>query len=509
MTRLATSELARIDPRVAVPGYDRSLVTAGIVHFGVGAFHRAHQAMYVDRLLHNGSDHWGICGVGVLPGDAAIRDVLQAQDGLYTLLSIAPDGRADARVIGSHVVHLHAPDDPQAVVDRLADPATHIVSLTITEGGYGINDATGEFEPQDPATLADLAGATPPTSVLGLIVGALSVRRAAGTAPFTVMSCDNIQGNGHVAKTAVTSFARRQDPALGDWIADRVAFPSSMVDRITPATTDETRAAVAALGVDDAWPVRSESFSQWVLEDRFSDGRPEFDAVGVQLVADVTPYELMKLRLLNAAHQAMSYLGILAGETLVHEVCRDPLFARFLLDYMHREAIPTLQAVPGIDLDAYCTELLARFGSEAIRDTLARQVIDASDRIPKFILPVIRDQLAAGRDISRCALVLAAWCSYLEAGAEPGAGTMPQDRRLAGLLEAVQAEQSSAGAFLAYAPVFGDLATDLALRAAFVQARSDLARLGPRGAMAALATPAALDGTTGAASSHPSSIINP
>jgi mannitol 2-dehydrogenase len=304
------------------------------------------------------------------------------------------------------------------------------------------------------------------------------------------MSCDNIQGNGHVARTAVTAFARGRDAELADWIGEHVAFPSSMVDRITPATTDEVVGAVAALGVEDRWPVRSESFSQWVLEDRFSAGRPPFETVGVQVVDDVTPYELMKLRLLNASHQAMSYLGILAGETYVHDVCRDPLFAGFLLDYMHREAIPTLQAVPGIDLPEYCEQLIARFSSEAIRDTLARQVVDASDRIPKFLLPVVRAQLAAGREIDRCALVLAAWSRYLEGTTDGGATVEAQDKRLPELQRYVEAEQSSPGAFLSYEPVFGELGSNAVLRSAFVAARASLTRDGARAATAAL-TPTA------------------
>jgi mannitol 2-dehydrogenase len=482
MTRLDSRALSRLDSRVTVPGYDRDRASVGIVHFGVGAFHRAHQAMYIDSYLAAGDPTWGICGVGVLAADRTIRDVLADQDGLYTLLAVDPDGTTQARIIGSILTHLHAPDDPHAVLDRLTDPATRIVSLTITEGGYSINDATGAFDPQDPATLADLDGADPPGSVLGFIVAALAARRASGTPPFTVMSCDNIQGNGHVAKTAVTAFASRRDPRLASWIARNVAFPSSMVDRITPATSDDTRAAVAAYGIDDQWPVRSESFTQWVLEDRFSAGRPALETVGVQIVDDVRPYELMKLRLLNASHQAMSYLGLLAGATYVHDVCRDPLFVKFLRDYMREEAIPTLQPVPGIHINAYCDQLIARFGSEAIKDTLARQVVDGSDRIPKFLLPVLAEQLRSGRSIARCALVLAAWSYFL------GGHTNldPVDRRLAELGEAVSAEQHTPGAFLAYGPVFGDLGANPTLKSAFIEARDALSRLGARGAIAAL-----------------------
>ncbi|MCD1269928.1 mannitol dehydrogenase family protein [Microbacterium sp. MEC084] len=491
MAALNAENLDALAPEVERPAYDRAAVSSAIVHFGVGNFHRAHEAMFVDRLLSAGYAEWGICGVGLLPHDAVMRDALRSQDGLYTLVTAAPDGTEAARVIGSLVEYLYAPDDPDAVLAKLDDPATRIVSLTITEGGYGVDDATGVFAPVDEATLADLDGFgrdAAPRSALGYLVTALARRRAAGVPPFTVMSCDNIQGNGAVARTAVTGFADRVDAELGAWIGENVSFPNSMVDRITPVTTDETRALVRdRFGVDDRWPVRSESFEQWVLEDDFPLGRPPFETVGVQLVEDVEPYELMKLRLLNASHQAMSYLGILSGATFVHEVCADPLFAGFLRGYMHQEAIPTLLPVPGIDLDAYCEQLLARFGSEAVRDTLARQVVDGSDRIPKFLLPVVRAQLAGEGRIAHAALALAAWSVFLEGSAEDGAPTPVADRRLAELQTAVAAERERPGAFLDYAPVFGDLGTAPALREAFIAARASLAERGARASIAALA----------------------
>lgn len=489
MPALTAFSVASLDPSVAVPRYDRADVRSAVVHFGVGGFHRAHEAMFFDRILNAGSTEWGICGVGIMPFDLAMRDALAAQDDLYTLVTTSPAGVTEARVIGSIVEYLYAPDDPGAVLDKLVDPATRIVSLTVTEGGYGVDDATGEFRPTDAGTLADLTGAEPPVSVLGYLTTALRLRRDAGTPAFTVMSCDNIQGNGHVARTAVLGFAGRLDPALAEWIAGNVSFPNSMVDRITPVTTDLTRSELQAdYGIEDRWPVHSESFEQWVLEDAFPLGRPPLEDVGVQLVDDVEPYELMKLRLLNASHQAMSYLGILSGATYVHEVCRDELFAGFLRDYMHREAIPTLRPVPGIDLDAYCEQLLARFGSEAIRDTLARQVVDGSDRIPKFLLPVVREQLAAGRGIERAALVLAAWSVFLEGRTESGDATPAVDRRREELRAAVARERVSPGVFLDYAPVFGDLGADPVLRAAFIAARLTLADKGARAAIAELAT---------------------
>lgn len=484
MTRLDPTTLPRLAPGVALPAYDRTAVTVGVVHFGVGGFHRSHEAVFLDDVLAAGDLAWGVCGVGVMPQDARTRDGLTAQDGLYSLATTAPDGTRSTRVVGSIVRYLYAPDDPEAVLEVLADPRTRIVSLTVTEGGYGVDDATGRFAPHDEATVADLGSSGPPRSVLGYLAAGLRRRRDRGVAPFTVVSCDNIQGNGRVARLALTSFARAADPELADWIGAHVAFPCSMVDRITPVTTDETRRAAAAdLGVEDRWPVRSESYLQWVLEDDFPLGRPDLAAVGVQVVDDVEPYELMKLRLLNASHQAMSYLGLLAGHTWVHEVCRDPSLVAFLRRYMATEAIPTLRPVPGVDLDAYCDQLVARFASEAVQDTLERQVVDASERIPKFLLPVLREQLRLGGPIECCALVLAAWSRYLEQGLGPDGRTITDPRREA-LLEAVGREAEHPGALLDLAAVFGDLGADERLRTAYLAARSDLVARGASSVMA-------------------------
>ncbi len=483
MVHLDARQLSSLDDAVAVPGYDRDRVVPGIVHIGVGAFHRAHQAAYLDRLLHtDGTSGWGICGVGVLPGDAALRDVLVDQDHLYTLLTRAPDGTEQARVVGSIVEHLHLPDDPAAVLARMADPATRIVSLTITEGGYSLDDETGEFQPRDERTLADLAAPEePPRSVFGLLSRALRLRREAGTPPFTVMSCDNVPGNGEVCRRALVAFTARTDPDLAAWVEESVAFPSSMVDRITPATTDRLRAEVAERhGVDDGWPVASESFTQWVLEDRFSCGRPPLERVGVQLVDDVEPYELMKLRLLNASHQALAHLGVLAGGTWVHEAAQDPVLARFLLDYMRLDALPTLQPVPGVDLARYCEELVERFGNAAVADTLARLATDSSDRIPKFLLPVLRERLAAGADVRRMVLVLAAWSRYLDGPTDDGRPIEVVDRRLEELRTHLTREDEHPGALLDCRPVFGSLGEHEELRAAYVEARRRLAERGAR-----------------------------
>ncbi len=349
---------------MAGPTYDRRDLQVGVVHVGVGGFHRAHQAAYLDELMNRGRAlDWAVCGVGVLPGDVLMRDALAAQDHLYTLVVKNPDGSFEARVIGSLVDYLFAPDDSEAVMERMADPATRIVSLTITEGGYNVPAATGAFDRSNPDVLADLRSPSSPRTVFGLVTEALVRRRSRGLAPFTVMSCDNIQGNGRVARHSFGTFAAMRDPELGRWVEREVPFPGSMVDRITPVTTDEDRREISRrVGLDDRWPVVCEPFRQWVLEDTFVD-RPPLEDVGVTMVDAVEPYELMKLRLLNGSHQALAYFGYLAGYRLVHDVCRDPVFATFVRDYMDVEATPTLDPVPGVDLDTYKADVVARFST--------------------------------------------------------------------------------------------------------------------------------------------------
>jgi mannitol 2-dehydrogenase len=305
VTQLKTTTLGALGNEVGGPQYDRTAVRAGIVHFGVGGFHRAHEAMYVDKLMRQGKAlDWGICGVGVMPFDLKMRDAMVSQDCLYTLVEKDASGGWQPKIIGSIVEYLYAPDNPDAVIEKMADPATRVVSLTVTEGGYNFHPVTGKFDESNPAVQADLEPGAKPTTTFGLITEALVRRRERGIEPFTIMSCDNIQGNGHMAQEVFSAFARLRDPELGDWVESNVRFPNSMVDRITPVTTDEDRAQISErFGVEDAWPVVCEPFTQWALEDNFSLGRPTFEDVGVQVVYDVEPYELMKHRLLNASHQ--------------------------------------------------------------------------------------------------------------------------------------------------------------------------------------------------------------
>jgi len=489
VTVLSSAGVGALGNEVGVPSYDRTAVRPGIVHFGVGGFHRAHQAMYLDQLMNSrlGLD-WGIVGVGVLPQDRRMYDVLKAQDFLYTLVVKYPDGTLEPRVIGSIVDYLFAPDDPSAVLDRLVDPSTRIVSLTITEGGYHVNQVTGELDASDPGLAADLHPGAVPVSVFGFVVEALARRREAGVAPFTVMSCDNIPGNGHVARKMLTSFARLKDPALASWIASEVRFPNCMVDRITPVTADSDREALAArFGVEDGWPVVCEPFTQWVLEDDFGGDRPPYEDVGVQLVEDVEPYELMKLRLLNASHQALCYLGYLAGYRYAHEVCQDKLFVDFLLGYMDVEGTPTLPPVPGVDLDRYKHQLIERFANPEVRDTLARLCAESSDRIPKWLLPVVREQLAAGREIGRSALVVASWARYAEAVDEQGQPIEVVDRLRDKLVERAQHNREDPLVFISDPDLFGALASDARFVAEYTAALRSLHEHGARATLEGLA----------------------
>ncbi len=477
--------LARWRGQLPVPSYDRSLVTPGVVHVGVGGFHRAHQAMYHDRLMNQGAAlDWGICGVGVMPADRRMKQVLDAQDGLYTLVLKHSDGTYEPRVIGSIVEYLYAPDDPEAVIEKMAAESTRIVSLTITEGGYNVSDLTGEFDVTNPDVVHDLEPGAAPRTTFGLITEALRRRWTRGLGPFTIMSCDNLQDNGYRSKRVFTAFARLRDPELGAWVEREASFPNSMVDRITPVTTDADRAEVRErFGIDDRWPVVCEPYTQWVLEDAFTAGRPPYEQVGVQVVDQVEPYELMKLRLLNGSHQAMAYFGYLAGYRLVHEAAQDPLFQAFLLGYMDFEATPTLAPVPGVDLRGYKYTLLERFSNPQVRDTIARLCAESSDRIPKWLLPVVREQLANGGEIRRSAAVVASWARYAEGVDEAGQPIEVVDRLRDTLMQLARRQHEDPDAFIANRDVFGDLVDQKPFVFAY---QSALASLHQRGARATL-----------------------
>ena len=420
--KLDRRNLASLTDKVAKPAYLASQTRHGIAHIGVGGFHRAHQAFYTDALMNRGRDlDWSICGIGLRDEDRKVRDDLASQDYLYTLFELGDGDDTQSRIIGSISGMLLAEDSIQAVIDKLASPGIRIVSLTITEGGYCIDDSSGEFMSALPQIQHDLAHPDSPRSVFGVLCAALARRRANGTRAFTLMSCDNLPHNGAVARKALLAFAALSDIGLHDWIGAHVSFPNAMVDRITPMTSNAHRLQLHdELGIDDAWPVVCEPFIQWVLEDKFADGRPAWETVGVQLTDDVTPYEEMKIKLLNGSHLALTYLGFLKGYRFVHETMNDPLFVAYMRAYMDKDVTAQLAPVPGIDLEAYKNTLVQRFSNQAIADQLERVCSDGSSKFPKFTVPTINRLITDGAELKRAALVVAAWALYLKGVDENG-----------------------------------------------------------------------------------------
>ena len=456
--RLGSDRLAALPADMARPGYDRGALVTGIVHLGIGAFHRAHQAVYTEDALNRAFGPWGICGVSLRSPDT--RDALAPQGCLY---SVAVRG-ADAerlRVVGSVTEVLVAPEAPEAVLERLTRPTVRVVTLTVTEKGYCHDPATGALNEEHAGIRHDVATPHRPQTAPGFLVEALDRRRRAGLAPFTVLSCDNLPSNGDTLAGIVRRFASLRDPELGRWVTDHVAFPNSMVDRIVPATTDDDRAAVARrLGCADAWPVMTEPFTQWVIEDRFPAGRPAWEREGAELVADVHPYELMKLRLLNGSHSTLAYLGFLAGYQTVAEAIADPAYALMIRRLMDEEVTPTLAVPLGADLGRYKAALLERFANPALKHRTWQIAMDGSQKLPQRLLGTIRDRLAAGAPFARLALGVAAWMRYVTGRDERG---QPIDVRdpLAERLARIAAQAGSDAAALAPAllsvrEVFGD-----------------------------------------------------
>lgn len=486
MQRLGPDAIALLPASVSVPGYDRAAVTPGIIHIGVGNFHRAHEALVIDRLLASGqAGDWGIRGVALLPSDEALARRMQQQDGLYTLVEKSADGMWHYRVIGSILDVLFAPDGMDAVLNAMADPRIRIVTLTITEGGYNVDRLTGEFMPGTPEVAADLQPDAVPSSVFGVVMEALRRRRSAGVPPFTVLSCDNIQHNGDVARRMFTAFAELKDPEFAQWMRATVAFPNSMVDRITPVTTvDDVEAVSAALGVRDECPVVCEPFFQWVVEDAFPEGRPQWELAGVQVTDDVTPYEKMKLRLLNASHQGLCYFSHLAGYEYVHDAMTWPELRTLLRRFMLEEQTPTLDPVPGVDLDAYRAQLIERFSNPQVRDTVARLCAESSDRIPKWVLPAIRDRLSKGGSVRMAAAIVASWARYAEGVDESGASIAVVDPLRDELVPLAQRERSEPAAFIGNRRLFGDLVDDARFREPYLDALARLQGAGSRATVA-------------------------
>ena len=455
-TRLSDATLFVLDRDVTRPAYDRKALHPHTVHIGVGAFHRAHQAVYLDSLLSSGAlSGWGECGMGVLANDRSMRDSLRGQDYLYTLL-VRSAQKQSARVIGSIVDFSFAPEDREAAIERLADAETRLVSLTITEGGYFLHEGTGEFAHDDPLIQHDVHEPDSPVTSLGFLTAALRRRRDRGIAPFTVMSCDNLQGNGHVMRKVLLGLAELQETGLLRWIADNVAFPNSMVDRITPATTAADREQLrASFGIDDAWPVVTEPFLQWVIEDSFCNQRPPWQEAGAEIVTDVLPYELMKIRLLNASHMAMAYLGALAGYTFAHEVMQDPYFEAFIKAFME-EVTPVVPIILGTNLLDYKRSLIERFSNPTINDRVARLCSEGSAKMPKWVLPSIVELAVKRSSTKLLSLVIAAWIKYLQSPLdERGSAIEVVDARAGELKRATESIGDDPRPFLAVKSLFG------------------------------------------------------
>ena len=410
LSRLSDALLPHLPTGVRRPDYDRAIVSTGIVHIGLGAFHRAHQAVYTDDRLAAGERDWGICGLSLRSPD--VRAALAPQNGLYTVLERGPAGDR-ARVIGAVREALTVPETPAHAMERLTDPATRIISLTVTEKAYCQDAGAGTLDEAHTGILADLAGDRFPRTVPGLLVEALARRRAARTQPCTVLVCDNLPSNGATVERIVTRYAERRAPDLARYIADEIAFPCTMVDRIVPATTDADRGAIEARGYRDSWPVVGEPFTQWVIEDRFASGRPRWEEAGAQIVADVHPFELAKLRLLNGAHSTLAYLGTLAGLETVADAMAEPALAGFLRRLWDEDLAPTLHPVPGLDIPRYLAALEARFRNPTIRHRLLQIAMDGSQKLPPRLLMPALDRLRQGAAPRRIALVVAGWMHFL------------------------------------------------------------------------------------------------
>ncbi|MEH3086331.1 MAG: mannitol dehydrogenase family protein [Xylophilus ampelinus] len=506
--RLRPDTLDRLPGDVARPRYPRAGLRAGIVHLGLGAFHRGHLAAVNEAALAAGDRRWGIVGVSLRSPDA--RDALGPQDGLYALAlrDIDPaDGlpRETLQVIGGLVGLLVAPEDPGAVLDRIAHPDTRIVSLTVTEKGYHHDPATRALRTDDPDVVHDLARPDAPRGTLGFLAHGLARRRARGLGPVTLLSCDNLPSNGDTLRGLLRSFAERVDPALAAWIDAGCRFPNSMVDRIVPRATDADRDRIAArLGLRDAAPVVGEPFLAWVVEDRFAAGRPDWDAVpGVRFVEDAAPWERLKLRLVNAPHSALAYLGAAMGAATIAEAVAVPALRRYAEALLREELAPTLGPLPGFAPDAFCAGVLARFANPALGHTTRQVAMDGSQKIPQRWLAALRERLEAGAPFDRLALALAGWAHYLRGGdagataagpvqdplaeallrrltdGAPGGGAPPAGTAAG---EAAPADRSAGriAALLDFAPVFGDLGGRPDLAAAVARWHRALAADGVR-----------------------------
>lgn len=469
MTISLNSQSFKMMPEnVALPTYKAQQITAGILHIGVGNFHRAHQAMYLDRLFNIGHDHdWGLIGAGVKSFDAATRDKLKQQDWLTTVVELDEHGLT-ARVCGSMIDFVDI--DPKAIIQALLDPAIRIVSLTITEGGYFIDAKSGGFQLHHPEIQGDINHPANPKTVFGVLLAALQLRHEQQLAPFTIMSCDNVPHNGDMTKCALLGLAKASNPVLANWIEKEVGFPNSMVDCITPATGEREKNRLReTFGIADQAPVFCEPFRQWVIEDNFPQGRPALEKVGVEFVEDVAPFELMKLRILNGGHMALAFPAALMGITYVHEAMQNTDIQKFLEKLMTEDVFSSLTAIPGVNYAEYFAQVSQRFANPEIGDTIQRLCVDSSNRLPKFILPTLAANIQTGRSITGLVWVLVMWCRFCAYSDTPQSDLQLIDENAEWLKKQAKHATVDPLTFLQKEQIFGNLQNEPRLRECFSQ----------------------------------------
>ncbi len=460
LVKLCDAALDELPPEVARPRYDRAALTPGIVHIGLGNFHRAHQAWYLHRLMQEGKAlDWAIIGAGVRSTDAAQRERLKAQDCLTTLIELDPSGKS-AEVIGSMIDFLPVEEDNAALIAQMADPAIRIVSMTVTEGGYFIDPATGDFDASHPDIQHDATNPDTPRTAFGAMIATLRCRREAGVQPFTAQSCDNLQGNGAVLRETVVSLARLSDPDLADWIDANTAFPNSMVDCIVPATGPNELALAKSMGIADVAPVTHENFRHWVIEDDFCAGRPELDEAGAILTDDVHNYEAMKIRILNAGHQVLANVGELLSVDTIAQCMAHPLISEFFHKVEHEEIVPYVAPVPDMSPADYTELIASRFSNPEIRDTTRRVAFDGSSRHPEFILPILKDALVANGSVKGLALVEALWARMCAGVRDDGSQIQDNDPIWPHLSVVAKASEFNPKKWLEQRQIYGNLADD-------------------------------------------------
>lgn len=467
--KLSNKTLGQLPDGISRPNYDRSDLTAGIVHIGCGNFHRAHMAVYLDDLFNLGKSHeWAIIGAGVRANDAQMRAMLMEQDFLSSVIELDPAGKS-ARVVGAMIDFLPVEQGNQALIAAMSNPSIRIVSLTVTEGGYFIDPKTGSFNADHPDIIYDGAHPDRPETAFGAMIAALKIRRENDDAPFTVMCCDNVPHNGDVTRDAVVGLAQLSDPDFARWIGEYVAFPNSMVDRITPATGKRELELAMSMGLDDQAPVTCEPFRQWVMEDKFPNGRPELEKIDVTFTDEVHRFETMKIRILNGGHAIIAYPAGLRDIEFVHEAMEDEQIRAFLDHIESHEILPIVPPVPNTELDAYKSLIIERFSNPDIGDTIRRLCLDGSNRQPKFIIPSIQDAIAKGRDASGLILLSALWCRYCFGVSENGHEIAPNDPNWERLKACAMEARDNPDAWLSMREIYGDLSENQAVVGAFSQ----------------------------------------